>query len=209
MPRNKSFSRSSGSRRRKSQETSKTPSLASQLANTVLNAKTYPGQRHVTLKLPGAPVLLTTTVTSGVISNRLILDPTSQVTGWATRFGSTFDEYVVKAVRVRIRPINTASGVTRFWFDDDSTAPSANSASERIGQTLSNSQNNARSIVVMRYRTEDFVDLKYTNVANSPGSDYAFNVYTDAASWGSPVTVTPLWLIEPEFTVEFRGLAST
>jgi len=57
--------------------------------------------------------------------------------------------------------------------------------------------------------SKDFVDLSYAIMSSPPQSMFEFVVYTDAATWGAPTVATPLWLIEPEVVVEFRGLAST
>jgi len=138
------------------------------------------------------------------------MDPTTLVRGWATRFDDTFDEYVVTNVAVRIRPLTTSTGVTRFWFSDVGvSAATANAASERTAITLANTQTQQKSVVTMRYKVRDFTQVSYEGTSNSPPGSVNFFVYTDNTNWGAPVTATQLWMIEPEIIVEFRGIAST
>jgi len=133
----------------------------------------------------------------------------SQITGFSTRFGSTFDEYRILAARFRVTPVSASVGVSKFWFDEKTfSTPTANEAQERNSVNLANTNTMASSRKTMRWVARDLLDLEYQQMGVTTTSA-AFKVYTDTASWGAPTAVTPLWLVEPEFTIEFRGVKST
>jgi hypothetical protein len=168
----------------------------------------YAGQQVARLRLEGTPSLLTTTVTTGVIASAIQLS-WSQITGFTTRFGSTFDEYRILGTDVRITPVSASSGVSKMWFDEKTTsAPTANEAKERTSVPLANTSAMSSSRKTMRWRARDLLDLQYTPIS-TPAVPVTFKVYTDSATWGAPIAVTNLWLVEPVFTIEFRGIAST
>ncbi len=56
----------------------------------------------------------------------------------------------------------------------------------------------------MTWRARDLVDLQYTPCGTGV-TPVALCVYTDAANFGAPITVTDLGIIEFEFQIEFRG----
>jgi len=169
----------------------------------------YSGQQTTKLVLPGTPTLLTTTVTTGVIAAAVAIEPTSRITGWNSRFGSTFDEFRVLGCNVVVRSVAASSGVSKMWFDEKSTStPTANEAQERTAIALVNSNANAKSTSRQRWRARDLLDLQYSPVGTAT-QPVTFKVYTDLATWGASAVATPLWVIEPEFIVEFRGIKST
>jgi len=159
------------------------------------------------LTLPAPSALLTTTVTTGIISNSIALDKT-QINGFATRFGTTFDEYRIRGVNVKIRPLTVSTGVTKHMFDEKSaTVPAATDAISRIGKLLGNNSADTSSTTTMRWRARDLLDLEYTAIGTTVTPVY-FKTYTDTANFGAPATVVPLWFLELDFIVEFRGLKS-
>jgi len=168
----------------------------------------YAGQQCVTLKLPGTPMLLTSIITTGVIANVTNLNVTD-ITGFSTRFGSTFDEYRILGVNVMLRPVAVSTGVSVAWFDEKSpAAPTANEAQERIGKRLTNTNASDKSVCVMRWRARDLLDLEYQPISGTTTPVY-WKLYTDLATWGSPGAATPLWIVEPVFLIEFRGIKSS
>jgi len=168
----------------------------------------FPGEVHTTMKLRGAPVLHTTTVTSGVIADGIDIQPVA-IAGWTTRFQDTYQEYrVIKAV-LRIRPVGSSTGVTRIWQESSVlSTPTANQASERGGLTLPNTMTNPKSVIAAVYKPYGVNMLTWTPV-NASLAPSQFSVYTDLANYNAPATATVLWLSEVEYTLEFRGLAST
>jgi hypothetical protein len=173
------------------------------------DSQAYKDQGLHRIKLKGLTQLYSTTVTSGVIANSYSINASSNVTGFSTRFASTFDEYrIIKAI-MKIRPCSASTGLTRFFFDELSgTNPTQNDALERVGIELCNSNANSSSTKEMHWSPRDLDDQNFVATTASVTPCY-LKIYTDAAVFGAPATVTPLWLISQNLTVEFRGLKST
>jgi len=158
----------------------------------------YAGQQVCKLKLEGTPSLLSTTITTGVIASAISIN-FGQVTGFLTRFNSTFDECRILGCDVRITPVSASSGVSKMWFDEKSSStPTANEAQERTAMPLANTNTMSKSRTLMRWRARDLLDLQY-NAVSATATPVTFKVYTDLATWGAPAAVTALWLIEPVF----------
>lgn len=169
----------------------------------------YAGQQRTTLKLECAAILLSTTVTTGVISNSQIVQA-AQIVNFASRFGSTFDEYRILSAKFRITPVSQTTGVTKLWFDEKSGSnPTSNEAQERTCNVLSNTNAADKSHTTMIWRARDLLDLQYTSTGTTTSNPVSFKVYTDTATFGAPIVVTPVWLVEPVLTVEFRGIKSS
>jgi len=195
----KSFQKKGGSRRRANKFVPRTE---------LGDGPAYAGQQHVRLRLEGTPALLTTTITTGVIASATQIN-IAGLTGFAARFGSTFDEYRILGADVRVTPVSASSGVSKMWFDEKgSSAPTANEAQERTAVPLANTNAMASSRKTMRWRARDLLDLQYAPIGTG-GTPVTFKVYTDLATWGAPIAATNIWLVEPVYIFEFRGLKST
>ncbi len=167
----------------------------------------YADEVMVSLKLPADPQILTTTVTTGVISASIGSDPTQDVPDWSTRFGNTFDAYRVVGVDYHIRPLTVSSGLTAFMLDEnDSTAPVADESAGRVGKRLNNT-NSGQGLTVLKWRVREMQDLGWTPLSSSVSPIY-LKVYTSTALWGAPIVATALWVVQPIYIVEFRGLKS-
>jgi len=175
------------------------------VARELSDGPSFAGQQSVILTLPAAATSGYTTVTTGVLQTSIALD-SSHLNGFATRFGSTFDEYRILGVNVKIRPISPATGVTRYFFNEkNGTVPSTVDAYERVGLTLSNSNANSSSTRTMSWRARDLLDLQYTPI----GTNFTpvwLKIYTDLDTFGAPAVATPISYLEVDFLVEFRGL---
>ncbi len=172
------------------------------------DSSSYAGQARVRLTLPGVPQLLSTTVTTGVIANFYGVN-IGAVTGFAARFGSTFDEYRIVSCRMMIRPISASTGVSVHWFDEKSgSAPTSNESQERIGARIPNTNASDKAVLDMSWKARDLLDLNYTAIGTTV-TPVTFKTYTDTANWGAPSVVTPMWLLESMITFEFKGLKST
>ncbi len=177
------------------------------ILRTLMDGAAYAGQQRSILRLPCTPSLLSTTVTTGVISAAIQIG-SGQITGFTSRFGSTFDEFRILKCKVDIRSVTASTGVSVMFFDEKSiSAPTANESFERIGSRCpnTNAKPNPKSMV---WKARDLLDLQYTAIGGSV-TPVTFKVYTDTANWGAPSSVTALWIIEPTLTIEFRGLKST
>lgn len=170
----------------------------------------YAGQQRSMLTLPATPLLLTNTVTTGVLATDIVVQA-SGITGFNTRFGSTFDEYRILGVDVLLRPVTATTGVSVCWFDEKNVAntPTANEAQERTGLRIPNTNASSATMRVMRWRAKDLVDLQYSPITSTGVQPVAFKVYTDAVTWGAPIVATALWVVEPIYHIEFRGVKST
>jgi len=166
----------------------------------------YGGQEKVILSLEGTPTLLTNTVTTGLLASSIPIS-VAQITAFNTRFVSTFDEFRILKCRFKIRPVTpNAPGISVFMFDEKSTnAPALIDAQERAGLRFPNTSNSSSATRSMTFRTSDLLDLQYTQTGTAV-TIASFKVYTDATDFGAPIVATPLWLIEPLYEVEFRGV---
>lgn len=189
-------------------KSSKRGKLSGNVARELSDGRSFAGQQRTTLRLEGQPILLSTTVTTGVVASVYNISCNS-IVGFTTRFGSTFDECRVLSARFRITAVSASTGVTKMWFDEKASAsPSANEAQERTSQPFANTNANSKSRNSLTWKARDLLDLQYSPIGSVATPAY-FKIYTDTTTWGAPATVTPLWLIEPVFTVEFRGIKST
>jgi hypothetical protein len=174
------------------------------------NKPAYPGQARVVLRLPANPSgPQVTTVTTGVMALTLPLQA-GDITGFATRFGSTFDEYRILGVDVEALNMSASTGATAMWFDEKSqSAPTQNESTERNATTHLNTNAGFKSRKVLRWRARDLLDLEFTPIGTANVVPVTFKAYTDLALWGAPIAVTPLWVFRLTFVVEFRGLKSS
>jgi len=166
--------------------------------------RTYPKQAVWEVWLPGTPIKLTTTITTGLIAQSLPVSSAS-ITGFATRFGSTFVEYRIIRAHWRVRFFSSTNpGVIQFWIDEKSNAtPTLAEANERAVMICS-----AASIDTqpdLKWICADPLDLQYQAIGNSVTVS-SFKTFTNNAQFGSSVVATDYMEIEPEFQLQFRGL---
>jgi hypothetical protein len=193
-----------GSRPRKGSK-NRSSNVKAQLSDTAA----YSGQQVFRAHLTATNSLLSTTITTGVIAQAYTVSAGS-ITGFTTRFGSTFDEYRILGVKIRIRPLSATSGVSAMWFDEKVTSsPTINEATERTVVLHSNSNASSQTNINMNWHARDLLDLQYTPIGTTSVVPVTFKVYTDVSNYGAPATVTPVWIVEPVFVVEFRGIKST
>ncbi len=183
--------------------------VPSRVAKELSNSPSYAGQQRAILQLPGVPELYSTTVTTGVIASRLPVN-IGNITGFSSRFGTTFEEYRILAATFKITCVSASTGVSKFWFEEKDvlSTPTSNESQEKTHIVLPNTNASSKSSKTMRWRARDLLDLEYTDI-NTTVSPVSLSIYTDNTFYGSPSTVTALWLVEFVATVEFRGLSST
>lgn len=178
------------------------------IARSLSDGQSYAGQSKFRVTLPGVPQIITTTAATGVNSTAFQI-AFGDILGFATRFGSTFDEYRILGANVRVQATAVSTGLTKFFFDEKSTsAPTANESQERVGVLLDNNSSNSKSSTMMRWRARDLLDLQYTAIASSV-TPCTFKIYTDAVNWAAPVSATNLFIVTIDIMFEFRGLKST
>jgi hypothetical protein len=188
---------------------SRVPSKRSQMsiARTLSDGPAYAGQQKVILRLPSTSGLFSTAATTGIIALTSPLG-TAAIAGFTTRFASTFDEYRILGIAIKIRAVAQSTGITNFFLDEKNpSAPTSLDAQERIALRLPNSNANSASFKTMMWRARDLLDLEYSTITTATTPVF-FKVYTDAPTFGSPIVATPLFIVEYDYTVEFRGLKS-
>jgi len=169
------------------------------------------GQQRVRLELPGEPVNLVTTVTSGLIAYSDKFDPTIDVEDWSTRFTNTFEEYRILGVRVLMVPSGGGSnatpiGITKVWFDEKyAGTPGLGEAVAKSTWTLSNAASHKQR-TSFKWRANDVGDENFNALVNSPTGTAWFKVYTDNTHFNSPITATSLWILQTWYMIEFRGI---
>lgn len=182
---------------------------ARQRANvtTITTRPSFKGMPVLQLMLPATQVIYSTTVTTGVIASSYPINPVSQVVGWSTRFVNTFDEWRVASAVVEIIPMGLNVGVTSFFWSEEGVSVTVTEAQERTAKYVKNNEQKPENIR-MRWTNEDYTDDTFRGVATS-FTAANLNVYTDGTNFGSPVTVTQLYMLRAVMCVQFRGLAST
>lgn len=197
--------------KRKPRNQTKTTSTV-RLLRKITSGPQFLGQTRKRMNLPGAPIILSTTI-AGLINTSTALSPAALVTAFVTRFGAAFSSYRVLGIRLRVRPLSVSTGVTKFYFangeDAQAGSDTLNMAKERQGVVQPNNSNDPKATFQMLYVTKSIEEMAYGPTSSGPAVPAYFNVYTDAADYGAPAAVTPLWLLEPTFSVEFMGLASS
>ncbi len=175
--------------------------------NYLRDTDSYTGQQHSMLTMPMTPIIFSPT--AGTIAGVLPIT-IGGIQAFATRFGSTYDEYRILKALVRIRCLSSGvAGVTKFWFDEKSSAtPTLTAAQERYTITLVNNNANSRSFTTLSWVARDLLDLEFSAIVTSTIPVW-FCCYTDSTNFGNNQATGGLWLVEPMVTLEFRGLKST
>lgn len=129
------------------------------------------------------------------------------VGGYVARFQSTFDEVRVLSAMVRITPVSSSAGMTKFFWSEKAlvAVPTSATVAQRITRDIANS-NGAGTGYVMRFASTGFQDLSWDPVSAPVAAAY-FNIYTDPA-YATPATVNSLFVVQVELNVQLRGIAS-
>jgi len=167
--------------------------------------KTYPNQVVWETWLPGTPIKVTTTVTTGAIGVINSVQA-NNVAAFATRFTSTFVEYRMIRAKWKVRLFSaTNPGVLQIWIDEKSTAaPLLAEAQERAVQIISASSVDTRPM--LKWISSDPLDLQYiaTTTVNIPLA--TFKMFSNNTNFGASVVATDYCEIEPFYQFQFRGL---
>jgi hypothetical protein len=164
----------------------------------------------LTLPIYGTQVLLTTTVTTGLIASEQQISPPSTVSGWSSRFSTTFQEYRVISVTLEFIAVAINPGVTSFFIYEGSSGlgtPTVTEASEIPGRWINNN-NQGASRHMLKWRAKDFTDASWRGISTGY-NPFHWYAYTDATNFGSPTTAQNLWIVRPRMVIQFRGMAST
>jgi len=170
-------------------------------------------QQITTISVPSLPILLTTTVTSGLIQSVTKLDPTVQVEDWATRFAADYEEFRILGARVSIMPCNgnttsasaSGTGISAYWIDEKySNAPSYLEVTGKSVNWISNV--GARPFRNILWIPNDILDMGFTSSGSSVTNAAYFKLYTDNSHLNAPATPASLFVLQIHFLLEFRGI---
>ena len=163
----------------------------------------YPGQVVKSFVLEGTPILLTTTVTTGLIAVSTTTAALTSVQNFATRFGALFEEYRVVRVKYSIRCFSSTNpGLFTHWIDEkQSAAPTSAEALQKSNKSFSCA---SPSPHVLTWTANDPLDLQYQDIGSGANSAY-YKIYTDTANFGSSATATAYGQIVPTYYIQFRG----
>jgi len=171
----------------------------------ITDQRSYAGLQRTRLTIPGTPVLLSTTVTTGLIASTQAVQKTS-ISSFATRFATTYDEYRFVGCNYKCRAVGPNPGVGVVWFDEKSNSTATlTDSQEKTGRRFPFNSASDKGDFVMRWSATDLVDLQWSAIATTQTPVY-FKIYTDNTNYGASIVATPYILIEPEYIVEFRGL---
>jgi hypothetical protein len=186
--------------------------------NNFTNMRSYAGMKVLkNVELRGNVFTVTTAAITGVAAAIVDNDVIAQIGGWATRFGSTFDEYRVESVTWELMSVGLNTGMTVFFITEQNLGtPTLSEAQQREGLVL---KNNVQPTVThkasgtmsfmptIKWVNRDFEDQTWRPITVSTLTGY-LSIYTNSSNYGSPVS-TVLWICRPTFNVSFRGLRST
>lgn len=163
----------------------------------------FPGQVVKQFTCEGTPVLLTTTVTTGVIAQQYVVQA-GQITNFATRFGALFEEYRIVHCKIKLKNFSSTNpGLFTHWFDEkDANAPTAAEALQKSKFQFSCASPSPHT---MNWTARDPLDLQYISIGTTNTTVVSYKIYTDTATYGSSAVATPYAQITSEFTVQFRG----
>lgn len=163
----------------------------------------YPGQVVKQFKVEASPLLLTTTVTTGVIA-QVYAVKANNIANFATRFGVLFEEYRIVKARFTVKCFaSTNTGLFVNWVDEKQTGNPT--STEALQKSLKAFACSSPSPHVLTWTANDPLDLQYIDIATITTELATFKIYTDATFFGSSIIATPYAQVFPEFWVQFRG----
>jgi hypothetical protein len=154
------------------------------------------------MKFEGIPLLLTTTVTTGVIAQSQNAANTS-IQNFATRVGVLFEEYRIVRVKYVLKCFSSTNpGLFTHWFDEKTTtAPTSVEALQKSTKQFSASSPSPHTLV---WTANDPVDLQYIDIGGTIVVG-TYKIYTDATNFGSSIVATPYAQLTSIYTIQFRG----
>jgi hypothetical protein len=165
--------------------------------------KSFPSQVVAQIKIPGVPVPLVTTVTTGVIATAVQIAG-STISNFVARFNSTFVEYRIVRAKFKVNNFSSANtGLYTMWVDNKSgIAPTSAEAQSRSARQFPCSGPSSHTLI---WTNQDLDDLDY-KITSSTTTIGTFKIYTDATSFGSSISAVQYGSVTSEFYVQFRDL---
>jgi hypothetical protein len=166
--------------------------------------KTTPEQPTASFIIDCNPILMTTTVITGVYALAQLMDPTSQVQDWSSRFQTLFKDYrVVKASARFLLFASTTAGQLNAYFNESSSATPTPAAVEHE-KVKRFPLSAVEKVHTLTWIPSGPQDLGFISTAIPTSSSAYLKVYTDSANYGAPIAVTTVGSIQMALTVQFR-----
>lgn len=179
--------------------------LTRRLVATQGDSAAFGGQQITVLNLAG-DVQLLSSAAGGTLAFNKIIQANSLIGSFHAFYNSVFQEYRIRHVRFDIVPLTSSAGATLFRFDEVSAAaPTLPDMESSTSKLRGNHQACAKNLFSMSWSPRNLSDLAFLSI-NGDLNVCNFKIYTDSTNFASPVASTPLWLIRPYVTVEFRGI---
>jgi len=163
----------------------------------------FPGQVVKQFKLESLPLLVTTTVTTGVIATAYSVQA-ANVQNFATRFGVLFEEYRIVRASFSLKCFSSTNpGLFTHWVDEKQVA--APTSAEALQKSMKSFSCASPSPHVIKWAAKDPLDLQYTDIGTTNVIPVTYKIYTDNANFGSSVVATAYGQITCDLIVQFRG----
>jgi len=123
------------------------------------------------------------------------------------RFGNAFDEFRILAASVKIVPLTSSTGMTKFfWSEKTITTPlTASNIQQKITRDIQNSNGAGNgSAYVMRYKSDGFADLDWQPIG-FPNPIAYFYAFTDPA-YSTTALAQNIFLCTVTLDVQLRGM---
>lgn len=182
--------------------------LAGVLVNPPLS---FTRQAYCKVWVAGSPISVLENASGyGVIFSRQI-DPTTDIVAWSTRFGSTFLEYRILAVEMKVRAVHQSglgNGCHVSWWDETgSGSTTTQSMAIRMDTKLRPSDvSNPKSCYNLYWQPQNPEDMEFQ--PTSGGSvPVTFRLYSDSTYFGLNVSAgANMFTVQPWYLIQFRSL---
>lgn len=167
-----------------------------------------PAQIVVQQKISGPGVLISSQASTALL-NQGYITPSLSALNSAASWKGIYDEFRLVEVEYHIQAVGLNNGVTKFVVDDsEASTPSKTWIENRVGHIVANNSCAPNSHRVIRYKAQDFEDLKWQGTYSAATyTPFALKMYTDATYFGTTPSVNLfyIWWIGK---FQFRGIGA-
>lgn len=167
------------------------------------------GQQRTTLDLPGAPVVVSSAITTGVLALQYPVSGAG-VPSFVTRYQGIFQEFRIESARFEVIPLSpTQFGSAMVWWEENTNVPTLTEAQTRTGEFIP-VNGAAASKFSYQWNSRDFTEESWVPIdATNAAYVFAqFTMYSNTPNYGNSAAGYQTFCVRPVFRVAFRGLAS-
>jgi hypothetical protein len=184
------------------------PLAGGQLASIPsLRGPSYQGQYQQIFNIPGN-LFKASSIITGTMSFVYGVGNfnAGNVASWTTKWENLYDEYRILGADFKVYPISiNAGGLAHFYWDEfNAGAASLIDTRTRVVNRVQVAQS-GQKFFKFTWRARDLGDLVYIDTSVDVISAY-FKGYGDALNYALPIAINDLFIIVPNFWVQFRGL---